>query len=165
MSYIDIEYPADKIAFYKLLEEQLQLYTAAAPNPVAALANAAAVLRAAFSDINWAGFYLSSGERLVLGPFQGKPAVMEIGFGLGVCGTAWREKKTQVVSDVHCFTGHIACDCSSRAELVVPIFSQDHDVLGVIDMDSAQPGRFDEADAERLARAAELLAPFLSAMQ
>lgn len=162
MSYIDIEYPSDKSAFYKLLTEQLQIYTAAAPTPTAALANAAAVLHAALTDINWVGFYLVSGSRLFLGPFQGKPATMEIGIDQGVCGAAWREKQAQVVKDVHCFVGHIACDCSSSSELVVPVFSSDGEVLGVIDIDSTVPGRFDEADAAGLALANDLLALFMT---
>lgn len=161
MAYQEITYPAEKDAFYELLQEQLLKYTKEAPNPVSALANAASVLHAAFSDVNWIGFYLVSGERLVLGPFQGKPAVMAIGFGQGVCGAAWRDKKAQVVRDVHCFTGHIACDCSSVSEIVVPVFGSDGQVLGVIDIDSPIPGRFDEADAKGLGEAAEIVATFM----
>ena len=161
MAYQEISYPAKKDAFYDLLQEQLRQYTTEAPNPVSALANAAAVLRAAFPDVNWVGFYLVSGERLVLGPFQGNPAVMEIGFGQGVCGTAWREKRAQVVQDVHCFAGHIACDCSSVSELVVPVFGSDGQVLGVIDIDSPIPGRFDESDAKGIGEAAKIIAPYL----
>lgn len=161
MSYIEIDYPTDKPSFYKLLTEQLQIYTASAPSPMAALANAAAVLHAALNDINWVGFYLVSGSRLVLGPFQGKPATMEIGFDQGVCGAAWREKQAQVVKDVHCFVGHIACDCSSSSELVVPVLAPNGEVLGVIDIDSTVPARFDEADAEGLALANDLLAALM----
>jgi len=161
MSYVEVTYPADKPAFYRLLEQQMQLYLAAAPDPVSALANAAAVLSAAFADINWAGFYLVRGGRLVLGPFQGKPAVMEIRSGQGVCGTAWREKQAQIVRDVHCFPGHIACDCSSSSELVVPVFDANGNVLGLIDIDSAAPGRFDDADALGLSAVADILAAFM----
>jgi len=164
MAYHDIEYPAEKGAFYNLLKKQLILYTEEAENPVSALANASAVLSAAFSDINWVGFYLVSGERLVLGPFQGKPAVTEIGFGQGVCGGAWSEKRIQVVKDVHCFIGHIACDCTSVSEIVIPVFGSDNEVLGVIDIDSPLPGRFDEDDAEGLGMAAEILASYMEGM-
>jgi len=161
MSYIEIAYPTDKINFYSVLAEQLKTYTDRAPDPISALANASAVLGAAFSDINWVGFYLVHDNQLILGPFQGKPAVMTIGFGQGVCGTAWREKRAQVVRDVHCFIGHIACDCASSSELVVPVFGMDQDVIGVLDIDSAVPGRFDEEDAAGLADVVKLLAPFM----
>ncbi len=163
MAYQQIEYPKDKKAFYPLLCAQLRLYTDGAPTPEAALANAAAVLKAAFPGVNWAGFYLSDGQRLVLGPFQGQPAVMEIAFGQGVCGAAFREKKAQVVADVHRFAGHIACDCDSLSELVVPVFDRDGEVLGVIDMDSPEPGYFTLEDAEGMRAAAEVLAPHAEA--
>lgn len=179
MSYLAVDYPAEKPAFYSLLAEQVRLYigdeptmaaasvmsTASAvtgPTPLAAvsaLANAAAVMHEALADLNWVGFYLVSGDRLVLGPFQGQPAVTEIGYGLGVCGTAWREKTTQIVSDVHTFAGHIACDCASNAELAVPVLDSAGEVLGVIDLDSPLPGRFVEDDAAGLAAVAVLLAP------
>ncbi len=161
MAYYEIEYPSEKRAFYILLREQLSLYTNEAKNPISAISNASAVLGTAFSDINWVGFYLVSGEQLVLGPFQGKPAVMEIGFGQGVCGSAWREKKSQVVQNVHCFVGHIACDCSSVSEIVVPVLGSDNRVIGVIDIDSPIPGRFDEEDAVGLSAAAEIIAPYI----
>jgi GAF domain-containing protein len=161
MTYQEIAYPAEKTAFYTLLLEQLQAYTAAAPTPVAALANSAAVLGAALSDINWAGFYLVRGESLVLGPFQGKPAVMVIPDGQGVCGAAWREKKAQVVDDVHRFAGHIACDCLSRSEIAVPVFAPDGAVRAILDIDSPLPGRFDADDAAGLQKVAALIAPFV----
>jgi L-methionine (R)-S-oxide reductase len=162
MTYREIEYSSGTEPFYSLLREQLIQYTAEALNPISALANAAAVLGAAISDVNWVGFYFVSGERLVLGPFQGRPAVMEIGCGQGVCGTAWLERKAQVVKDVRCFAGHIVCDCSSVSELVVPVFDADHLVLGVIDIDSPMPGRFDETDAEAMGALAEIIAPYLA---
>lgn len=164
MAYQDIEYPNEKEAFYDLLKEQLILYTVQAENPLSALANASAVLHEAFSGINWVGFYLVSGAQLILGPFQGKPAVMEIGFGQGVCGAAWSEKRAKVVKDVHCFTGHIACDFTSVSELVVPVFGSDKEVLGVIDIDSPLPGRFDDEDAKGLEKAAQILAPYMEGM-
>ena len=164
MAYQYIEYPNEKEAFYNLLEEQLILYTVHAKNPLSALSNASAVLHEAFSGINWVGFYLVSGGQLILGPFQGKPAVMEISFGQGVCGTAWSEKRAQAVKDVHCFMGHIACDLTSVSELVVPVFGSYKEVLGVIDIDSPLPGRFDDEDAKGLGKAAQILAPYMERM-
>ena len=160
MAYQEIDYPTDKIMFYDLLRDQVRNYTSDSPDPIAALANASAVLAAALTQINWVGFYRVQGDQLILGPFQGKPAVMQIGRDQGVCGAAWSEKKTQVVKDVHCFVGHIACDCSSVSELVVPVFGKDQQVVGVIDIDSPVPGRFDEADAVGLMGVAGIIAPF-----
>lgn len=161
MVYQVIDYPEEKSAFYQMLCEQLVKYTANAPNAMAALANASAVMLAAMRDINWVGFYLVCDEQLVLGPFQGQPAVMTIPFGQGVCGAVWRNRQPQVVQDVHCFVGHIACDCSSKAEVVVPVLDPGGHVLGVIDIDSPQVGRFDDEDASGLQNVATLLAPFM----
>ena len=165
MAYQEIDYPTDKIMFYDLLHDQVRVYTSDSSDPIAALANASAVLAAALTQINWVGFYRVQGDQLILGPFQGKPAVMQIDRGLGVCGAAWSEKRAQVVKDVHCFIGHIACDCSSVSELVVPILGQDHDVIGVIDIDSPVPGRFDEADAAGLMEVAAIIAPFIEELR
>ncbi len=115
------------------------------PHKVANLANASALLWAALEDINWAGFYLMEGGQLVLGPFQGKPACIEIAIGRGVCGTAVQQKKTIVVPDVHAFPGHIACDGASNSEIVIPLMRGD-DVFGVLDIDSPVFNRFSEAD-------------------
>lgn len=136
MAYIEISYPKEKKAFYALLLEQLKRYTENEPDPTAVLANASAVLAAALEEINWVGFYLVRGEELVLAPFQGKPAVSRIAYGKGVCGAGWAQKKTQLVADVHCFPGHIACDCNSNAEIVVPLLDAAGDVIGVLDIDS-----------------------------
>jgi L-methionine (R)-S-oxide reductase len=162
MAYQIIDYPREKPAFYKMLCDQITIYTDNAPFATAALANASAVMAAAFHDINWVGFYLVDGEQLVLGPFQGQPAVMTIPFGQGVCGAAWQNHEAQVVYDVHCFVGHIACDCSSNAEIVVPVLDAKGHVLGVIDMDSPQIGRFTDADADGMQMVAELLSPFMT---
>ena len=161
MAYQVVDYPIEKTAFYMMLCDQLSLYTEHAPTSMAALANASAVMAAALSDINWVGFYLVHGEQLVLGPFQGQPAVMTIPFGQGVCGAAWRDRQAQVVHDVHCFAGHIACDCSSNAEVVVPVLDAEGCVLGVIDIDSPQVGRFDDDDASGLQKVAEVLSAFM----
>ncbi len=108
---------------------------------VANAANLAALLWHALPGLNWAGFYFFDGRELVLGPFQGKPACTRIALGKGVCGAAASRRETIVVPDVHAFPGHIACDADSRAELVVPLVKGDR-LLGVLDLDSPQPGRF-----------------------
>jgi len=126
------------------------------PHKVANLANASALLWEALPKINWAGFYLLEGEVLVLGPFQGKTACIEIPVGRGVCGTAVAENATQLVDDVHQFPGHIACDCASNSEIVVPL-RKDGKVIGVLDIDSPAFARFSNADREGLERFAELL--------
>ena len=107
MSYVEVEYPREKGAFYAMLRRQLELYLAGETNMTARLSNASAVLAQAFPNANWVGFYLVDGDSLTVGPFQGKPAVSRIGYGKGVCGTAWREEKTQVVAEEACFAGHI----------------------------------------------------------
>ena len=156
MSYIEVDYPQQKDAFYALLEQQLALYTRDETNETARLANASAVIAQAFPNANWVGFYLVDGEQLVLGPFQGKPAVSRIGCGKGVCGTAWKERKSQVVRDVSCFAGHIACDCNTHSEIVVPLW-RDGAVWGVLDMDSVEMGAFTEDDRIGLERAVRAL--------
>ncbi len=162
MAYIPVEYPAEKKAFYALLLEQLKLYTENETDRTAILANASAVLGVALEHINWVGFYLVQGEELVLGPFQGKPAVSRIAYGKGVCGAGWAQKKTQLVADVHCFPGHIACDCNSNAEIVVPLLDGKGEVLGVLDIDSPVTGRFDGNDLDGLEAAAAFLAAKIS---
>lgn len=135
------------------------------PHRIANLANLSALIFNQMEDLNWAGFYLLEGDTLILGPFQGKPACIEIPISRGVCGAAVREDRTQLVRDVHAFSGHIACDCASRSELVVPLH-QNGRVVAVLDLDSPTLGRFTDADREtmeQLARAAEPhLFPYLS---
>ena len=128
-----------------LLLSQLEALVDGIPHPVANLANASALLYEHLDRLNWAGFYFLKGEKLVLGPFQGKTACIEIPMGRGVCGTAAKEDRTLVVPDVHCFRGHIACDSASRSEIVVPLH-KDGRVVGVLDIDSPVPDRFSEAD-------------------
>ncbi len=130
---------------YEMLCKQLIALTKDIPHRIANLANAAALLWQALGDINWAGFYLLEGDILVLGPFQGKPACIEIPVGKGVCGTAVAEKKTQLVADVHQFPGHIACDSASNSEIVIPIY-KDSRIFGVLDIDSPLFGRFTPED-------------------
>lgn len=130
---------------YKMLCKQLESLIQNVPHRVANLANASALLWQAISDINWAGFYVLEGDILVLGPFQGKPACIEIPVGKGVCGTAVAEKATQLVANVHEFPGHIACDGASNAEIVVPIYKNGA-IFGVLDIDSPVFSRFTEED-------------------
>jgi L-methionine (R)-S-oxide reductase len=109
------------------------------------LANAAAAIFHALPGLNWAGFYLSRGPELVLGPFQGRPACVRIPLGKGVCGTAAEQRKPVLVPDVHEFPGHIACDSASRSELVVPLL-RGETLIGVLDLDSPRLARFDARD-------------------
>ena len=130
---------------YELLLRQAKAVTEDVPHPTANLANLSALIYHALDDINWAGFYLAEGDRLILGPFQGNVACVEIPFGRGVCGTAAQQNATQLVPDVHRFKGHIACDTASRSEIVVPI-RVGGKVVGVLDIDSPTPARFTDAD-------------------
>lgn len=142
---------------YPLLCRQLSALLEDVPHKIANLANASALLWNELSDLNWAGFYLTEGETLVLGPFQGKPACVEIPFGKGVCGTAAARRQTVRVENVHEFPGHIACDCASNSEIVVPIVVGGA-VVGVLDIDSPQFGRFTAEDQAGLEAFAAILA-------
>ena len=141
---------------YKLLSDQLAALIRGVPHLTANLANASALLWQALPDINWAGFYLLEGETLVLGPFQGRPACIEIGPGRGVCGAAVAEDRTLLVPDVHRFPGHIACDSASRSEIVIPLHREGR-VVGVLDIDSPTPDRFSAADKTGLEAFARVL--------
>ena len=141
---------------YSLLCEQLQALSENNPHRIAKLANASALIYSTLDRLNWAGFYTLEGGKLVLGPFQGKPACIEIPLGRGVCGTAAKEDRTLVVADVHAFRGHIACDCASNSEIVIPL----HDnagVTAVLDIDSPELDRFTEEDRVGLERFARIL--------
>ena len=132
--------------FYRSLTEQAQALVTDEPNLIANLANISALLYMSLDDINWAGFYLlESPQQLVLGPFQGKPACVRIEVGKGVCGTAVSQDKTQRISDVHEFPGHIACDAASNSEIVV-VLKKNGEAIGVLDIDSPSLNRFDEQD-------------------
>ena len=141
------------INFYGNLNQNLSAlitgYDKNLSNWIANLANASALLWQYLPDINWAGFYLVEGDRLMVGPFQGKPACVLIDRGRGVCGTAWEADETIVVRDVHDFSGHIACDSASRSEIVIPIHCKDA-VAAVLDIDSPEKGRFSEEDRKGL---------------
>ena len=130
---------------YKLLCAQLKALTEDVENAISNLSNASALLWQELADINWAGFYKMEGGILVLYPFQGKPACTKISVGKGVCGTAVAEDRTQLVPDVHQFPGHIACDCASNSEIVVPIHVNG-EIWGVLDIDSPSLNRFTEED-------------------
>ena len=130
---------------YKFVAQRLVALTDGVPYETANLANASALLWQEMPDINWVGFYKMTGGKLVLGPFQGKPACIEIPVGKGVCGTAVAEDAVQLVYDVHQFPGHIACDCSSNSEIVLPIHANG-EIWGVLDIDSPRIGRFSEED-------------------
>ena len=141
---------------YALLAAQLQALTEDVPYEIANLSNASALLWQTLPDINWTGFYKMECGLLVLYPFQGKPACIRIPVGRGVCGTAVAKDETQLVYDVHQFPGHIACDCASNSEIVLPIHVKG-EIWGVLDIDSPTIGRFTEADKAGLQQFVEVL--------
>ncbi len=138
---------ASKYALYQEICHQLQALLGEEKDFIANAANTSALLFQMLPDVSWVGFYTSEGKELVLGPFQGKPACVRIPFGQGVCGTAAAKRETLIVPDVAQFPGHIACDSEARSEIVVPLLNWGK-VLGVLDLDSASLGRFDEDDCE-----------------
>ncbi len=165
MSFQKIEYPQNKISMYKLLTMQTAALTDGIPHFISNLANVSALLGSALKDINWVGFYLipkyfpeyypleklgDKKELLIVGPFQGLPACVEIKVGNGVCGTAVSKNDVMLVPNVHEFPGHIACDSASNSEIVLPIHNQNGDVVGVLDIDSPLLERFDEEDKNGL---------------
>lgn len=134
---------------YAQLLQQARALLDGEADRIANAANVSALLFYALPDINWAGFYFFDGAELVVGPFQGLPACVRIPLDRGVCGAAARTRQTQRVADVHAFPGHIACDSASRSELVVPLLQGDR-LIGVLDLDSPVPGRFDVNDQDGL---------------
>ena len=146
----------NKTAFYAQLHGQLCALLTGERNWLANFANVASLIFHTVPDLNWAGFYLLSEGELVLGPFQGKVACVRIAVGRGVCGGAVARGRSLVVADVQEFPGHIACDSASRAELVVPLRRAGR-IVGVLDLDSPQPGRFDEDDRAGCERLVEAL--------
>ena len=141
---------------YEQIIQQVTALTDGIPYEVANLANVSALLWQEMTHINWVGFYKMIDGALVLGPFQGKPACIRIPVGRGVCGTAVAEDKAQLVHNVHDFPGHIACDCASNSEIVLPIHV-DGKIWGVLDIDSPDIGRFTEADRDGLMKVVEVL--------
>jgi L-methionine (R)-S-oxide reductase len=145
-----------KADIFAELRQQLSGLLVGERDGLANCANLAALIYEALPALNWAGFYFVQGRELVLGPFQGKVACVRIALGTGVCGSAADRRETLVVPDVHEFPGHIACDAASRSEIVVPLIESGR-VLGVLDLDSPEPGRFDAEDAEGLGALVRLL--------
>ena len=141
---------------YTLAAQQLAALIEGIPYEVANLANTSALLWQEMPDINWVGFYKMTDGALVLGPFQGKPACIRIPVGRGVCGTAVAEDAVQLVYDVHQFPGHIACDCASNSEIVLPIHVNG-EIWGVLDIDSPSIGRFTEEDKTGLLEIVRIL--------
>ena len=141
---------------YSALNKELSALISGVPHPIANMANAASLLYNSLEDLNWAGFYLMENGILVLGPFMGKPACIEIPVGKGVCGTAVAENRSQLVYDVHQFPGHIACDSASNSEIVIPL-RKEGEIIGVLDIDSPCIGRFSEADKLGLEEFAKIL--------
>ena len=153
---------AGKAALYRDLAAQLAALLEGESDPIANAANMAAVVYHGLPELNWAGFYFTRDGELVLGPFQGKPACVRIPWGQGVCGTAASRRETIIVTDVHEFPGHIACDPDSRSELVAPLIA-DGKVLGVLDLDSPIAGRFDDDDRAGCERLAAIFLGHISA--
>jgi L-methionine (R)-S-oxide reductase len=145
-----------KPELYRELLGELTALVEGERDPVANMANTAALLFHRLPALNWAGFYRLIGDGLLLGPFQGKPACIRIPIGKGVCGTAVAQRTSIVVPDVNAFPGHIACDSASRSELVVPLI-QDGRITGVLDLDSPERARFDEDDRRGCEQLAAIL--------
>lgn len=141
---------------YRLVYEQAAEIIRTEPHYVSALSNLSALLFQSMEGINWAGFYLMDRGSLVVGPFQGKTACIRIEIGKGVCGTAVRQQRVVRVADVHAFPGHIACDASSRSEIVLPIWNKGR-IAGVLDIDSPLPDRFTVEDEEGLSDIVQLI--------
>ncbi len=146
----------DKNETYQLLLAQVKAMVKDESDPVANMANVAALIQEAF-HFWWTGFYRVVNGELLLGAFQGPVACYHIAHGRGVCGTAWAERRTQVVTDVEQFPGHIACSSESKSEIVVPIYNKEHEVVAVLDIDSEKLGTFDATDQEGLEAVCQLL--------
>ena len=151
---------ADKATMYQDLASALKGLVTGEPDPIANMANAAALIFETLPDVNWVGFYRNLGDELVLGPFQGRPACIRMTFEQGVCGAAAKSRKVQRVDDVHVFPGHIACDSASNSEIVVPLI-RDGELLGVLDIDSPKSARFTEEDEAGCVKLGEILAAVL----
>lgn len=171
-----IIYPTAKKEFYQCIQDEIASLTYDIPHLVSNLANISALLGSALKDINWIGFYLipacfpnyfpldkikGSENHLVVGPFQGLPACIEIPVGKGVCGAAVEKDDIMLIPDVHLFPGHIACDSASNSEIVLPIHNQNGKVVAVLDIDSPLLGRFDEEDKEGLIKVVKAIEQLL----
>jgi GAF domain-containing protein len=151
---------ADTASMYRDLASALEGLVAGEPDPIANMANAAALIWETLPDLNWAGFYRNLDGELVLGPFQGRPACIRIAFGSGVCGVAAATRQVQRVEDVNAFPGHIACDSASASEIVVPIV-RDGELIAVLDIDSPRTARFTEEDEAGCVKLGDILARVL----
>jgi GAF domain-containing protein len=151
---------ADTQSLYRDIASALEGLVAGEPDPIANMANAAALIWESLPGLNWAGFYRNLGGELVLGPFQGRPACIRIAFGSGVCGVAAETRQVQRVDDVNAFPGHIACDSASASEIVVPIV-RNGELIAVLDLDSPSKGRFTAEDEAGCVRLGEILARVL----
>jgi GAF domain-containing protein len=151
---------SDKATMYRDLASALEGLVSGETDAVANMANASALIFETLPDVNWVGFYRNVGEELVLGPFQGRPACIRIPFGTGVCGAAAESRQVQRVEDVHAFPGHIACDSASNSEIVVPLI-RGGELLGVLDIDSPEKGRFTEEDEVGCVKLGEILSRVL----
>jgi L-methionine (R)-S-oxide reductase len=151
---------ADTATMYRDLASALEGLVAGESDPIANMANAAALLWETLPDINWVGFYRNVGGELVLGPFQGRPACIRIPFGTGVCGVAVATRQVQRVDDVNAFESHIACDSASASEIVVPLI-RDGELVGVLDIDSPKTARFSEEDEAGCVKLGEILSHVL----
>ena len=150
----------DKIEKYRLLTEQIRALIEGETDSVAVMASVCAAIHEAMG-FWWTGFYRVVDDELLLGPFQGPVACMHIVYGKGVCGTAWKERRTIIVPDVEQFPGHIACSSLSRSEIVVPVFSKGGEVVAVLDIDSKELATFDDIDQQNLEEICRMLSPFI----
>ncbi len=155
MSFSAIPLAGSKPEQYAQLLEQARALLHGERDRIANAANLSALVYNALPDLNWVGFYFLDGSELVVGPFQGLPACVRIPLDKGVCGAAARSGRTQRIEDVHAFPGHIACDAASRSELVVPLL-RDGELVGVFDLDSPEPARFDVDDQRGLEAVARI---------
>jgi GAF domain-containing protein len=151
---------ADKETLYRDLAAALESLVSGEPDAIANMANAAALIFETLPDVNWVGFYRNVGGELIVGPFQGRPACIRIPFGSGVCGAAAATRQVQRIEDVHAFPGHIACDSASNSEIVVPLI-RDGELIGVLDIDSPNIGRFTEEDEAGVVKLAQILSGVL----
>jgi GAF domain-containing protein len=151
---------ADKETLYRDLAAALESLVSGEPDAIANMANAAALIFETLPDVNWVGFYRNVGGELIVGPFQGRPACIRIPFGSGVCGAAAATRQVQRIEDVHAFPGHIACDSASNSEIVVPLI-RDGELIGVLDIDSPNTGRFTEEDEAGVVKLAQILSGVL----
>ncbi|MGI5221024.1 GAF domain-containing protein [Nocardia sp. CA-290969] len=161
MTFDLVPLTGDRTDRYLQLTEQAAALVAGESDRIANAANLSALLYHSLPEVNWAGFYFHDGHELVVGPFQGKPACVRIAIGTGVCGTAAHTRRTQLVPDVHDFPGHIACDADSRSEIVVPLVRAG-ELIGVLDLDSPRPARFDDIDRRGIEAVAEVFVDSLT---